>query len=103
MPVGVVWFRVGGMVVAVSVASVGAVLHAVGPSLLVVTGYGLQVGIGSAKRRWKMAWMWVVQGPVGWEVQRSLSAASLQGGRGVEDLILQGFGFGSGEWAVAAE
>ena len=31
-------------------------------------------------------------GPVGWEVQRSLSAASGEGGWGVEDLVLQGLG-----------
>lgn len=42
-------------------------------------------------------------GPVGWEVQPPASAASGEGGWGVEDLVLQGAGFGPGEVAVTAE
>jgi hypothetical protein len=38
-------------------------------------------------------------GPVGWEVQPASSSASGEGGRGVEDLELQGAGFGPGEVA----
>jgi hypothetical protein len=39
----------------------------------------------------------------GWEVQPALSAASGEDGWGVEDLVLQGFGFGAGEVACAGE
>src|SRR6266700_4179596 len=86
------------------VASVGAVLHAVGClSCLVRMGV-----MGSG-------WVWQREeagedgldvggpGPVGWEVQPALSAASGEDGWGVEDLVLQGFGFGAGEVACAGE
>src|SRR5439155_2213822 len=43
----------------------GAVLHAVGLSMLGPAGDWAQVGTGSANRRSKIAWMWVLQGQSG--------------------------------------
>jgi hypothetical protein len=42
-------------------------------------------------------------GPVGWEVEPASPAAAGEGGRGVEDAVLQGGWFGAGEVVVAAE
>src|SRR6266545_4544183 len=42
-------------------------------------------------------------GPVGREVQPASAAAVGEGGRGVEDAVLQGGRFGTGQGVVAAE
>ena len=42
-------------------------------------------------------------GPVGWKVQPAAPAAAGEGGRSMEDAVLQGGRFGTGQGVVAAE